>query len=108
MKANQLTRGHECRVMYIENKQGLIDGVRARVGWVEFSKSGRTIYYKGRVLIGIGGRGVAGNFMDEETLEEYWVSGVKKRGTNAHHSEPLRPTVDEDAQEEYERLRKGS
>jgi hypothetical protein len=105
MKANQLTQGHERRVMYIENKHGLIDGARARIGWVEFSKSGRTVYYKGRVLIGIGGRGVAGNFMDEETQEEYWVSGIKKRGSNVHHGAALRPAVDDDAREEYERLR---
>jgi hypothetical protein len=93
--------------MYIENKEGLIDGARARIGWVEFSKSGRTVYYKGKSLVAIGGRGVSGNFMDEETREEYWVSGVKKRGSNAHPSEKIRLVVDEDAREEYERLRSG-
>lgn len=30
--------------MYIENKQGLIEGVDACIGWVSFSKTGKTIY----------------------------------------------------------------
>lgn len=107
MKSNQLSKGLERRLMYIENKEGLVDGARARIGWVEFSKSGRTVYYKGKSLIAIGGRGVSGNFMDEETREEYWVSGVKKRGSNAHSAEKVRPVVDDDAREEYERLRSG-
>ena len=107
MKANQLTQGQGRRVMYIENKHGLIDGARARIGWVEFSKSGRTVYYKGRVLHNIGGSGIAGNFMDEETREEYWVSGIKKRGSNARQGDSLHPVVDEDARQEYERLRQG-
>jgi hypothetical protein len=91
--------------MYIENKQGLIDGMRARVGWVEFSKTGRTVYYRGRSLLAIGGRGVVGNFVDLETNEEYWVSGVNRCGSNAHPAESVLPVVDEDAREEYRRLR---
>ena len=103
---NQLTKGHRRRVMYIENKQGFLDGVRARIGWVEFSKAGRTVYYRGRSLRSIGGRGVQGNFTDEETGEEYWVSGIKKRGSNSHSNEAAsHPVVDDDARDEYERLR---
>jgi hypothetical protein len=104
---NQLNQGRERRVMYIENKQGLIDGVRARIGWVEFSKTGRTVRYRGLALVAIGGRGVAGNFMDEATREEFWVSGVRQRGSNAHPGDPVTPVVDEDAQQEYERIRQG-
>ena len=108
MKTNQLTRGEERRVMYIENKNGLIDGACARIGWVSFSKTGRTVYYKDRVLKAIGGRGVRGNFVDEKTGEEFWVSGIKKRGSNAHPAEAVVPAVDGDAKEEYERLRSGA
>jgi hypothetical protein len=67
MKTNQLTRGIERRVMYVENKDGLIDGSPARIGWVRFSETGRSVYYKGRTLKAIGGSGVRGNFRDEET-----------------------------------------
>jgi len=105
MKKNQLTQGHERRVMYLENKEGLISGARARIGWVTFSKSGRTVYYGGRSLKAIGGRGVRGNFIDEQSGEEFWISGVKKRGSNTHDAESASVVVDDDAQDEYKRLR---
>jgi hypothetical protein len=53
------------------------------------------------------GGGVVGNFFDTETGEEYWVSGVKKRGSNAHPAEPVTVAVDDDALEEYRRIRSG-
>ncbi len=105
MRISQLTKGLQRRLMYVENKDGLIDGERARIGWVTFSKSGRSVRYRGRTLGAIGGRGVAGNFMDEESREEFWVSGVKVRGSNTHSCEGSRFVVDEDAAAEYEKLR---
>jgi hypothetical protein len=105
MKANQLTRGEERRVMYVENKNGDIDGVPGRIGWVTFSQTGRSVYYRGRTLKRAKGGGVSGNFYDEATGQEYWVSGVKGRGSNAHPAERTKIFVDEDAREEYERLR---
>jgi hypothetical protein len=105
MKVSQLTQGDKRRVMYVENKDGLIDGERARVGWVEFSKTGRTIRYRGRSFSAIGGRGIAGNFIDLETGEEYWISGIKKRDSNQLPGTSVRPVVDDDASAEYERLR---
>ena len=100
---NQLTRGQTRRLMYIENKDGDIDGVPARIGWATFSKTGRTVYYRGLVLSPLGGRGVRGNFVEATTGHEYWVSGVKKRGGDAHHSDPVKILIDDDALEEYER-----
>ena len=102
MKNNQLTKGESRRVMYIENKDGDIDGVAARVGWVAFSKSGKTVYYRGRALKRAVGGGVRGNHFDEETGEEYWIFGVKKRGSNAHFAESTPLEVDEDPREEYD------
>jgi len=107
MKNSQITKGQASRLMYVENKEGTIDGVPARIGWVKFSKTGRTIYYRGKFLQVAKGGGVRGNFFDTETGEEYWVSGVKKRGSNAHCAEPVVPVVDDDAREEYDRLRGG-
>ena len=104
MKSNQLTRGEEKRVMYIENKDGDIDGVSGRIGWVTFSQSGRSVYYRWRTLKRAKGGGVRGNFYDEATGQEYWVSGVEGRGSNAHPAERTEVAVDEDAREEYERL----
>ncbi len=92
--------------MYVENKDGDIDGVSARIGWVEFSQSGLSVYYRGRTLKRAKGGGVSGNHYDDETGEEYWVSGVKKRGSNAHWAESVDIAIDEDAKEEYERIKK--
>ena len=90
------------------NKDGLLGDTQARIGWVSFSKSGRTVYYGGRSLKAIGGRGVRGNFIDEDSGEEFWVSGIKKRGSNAHDNQATSVAVDEDAQDEYQRLRSGA
>jgi len=103
---SQLTKGLRRRVMYVENKQGLIDGAQARIGWVSFSKTGQTIYYRGRTLKKMKGRGVSGNFFDEVTEEEYWVSGVKRRGSNAHPGERgVAIEIDDDAASEYRSIR---
>ena len=104
MMLTQLTRGMRRRLMYVENKGGLIDGVQGRIGWVSFSKTGQTIYYRGRALQK--GSGVSGNFFDVESGEEYWVSGVKRRGSNAHPQERgVSIEVDPDAMDEYRAIR---
>ncbi len=106
MKSNQLTKGEKRRVMYVENKSGSLDGASARVGWVEFSKTGSTVYYRGRTLKKARGGGIKGNFVDEETGEEYWISGVKKRGSNAHWAESIDVLIDSDAREEYAKIKR--
>jgi hypothetical protein len=105
MKSNQLTRGEERRLMYVENKNGYIDGAGARIGWVTFSQTGRSVYYRGLTLKRAKGGGISGNFYEEATGQEFWVSGVKTRGSNAHPAERTQVVVDDDAREEYERLR---
>ena len=108
MKKTQLTRGENPRLMYIENKDGDIDGADARIGWVTFSKSGRSIYYRGRTLRRSPGGGVSGNFFDADSGEEFWVSGVKSRGSNQHPQERrCTVQVDDDAIEAYQRVRTG-
>ena len=102
---SQLTRGQSRRVMYVENKNCGIGNAPARIGWVTFSKTGRTVYYREKVLKRIKGGGIAGNFYDDQTGEEYWVSGIKRSGRDAHWAESVRVEVDEDAMEEYQRLR---
>ena len=98
---NQVTRGQDKRLMYIENKNGLIDGYDARIGWVTFSNSGLSIYYRGRTFGRLKGGGISGNYFCEETGDEYWISGIKKRGSNVHWAESASVYIDEDAREEY-------
>ncbi|MFD1261774.1 hypothetical protein [Entomomonas asaccharolytica] len=106
MKSNQLTLGQTKRVMYIENKEGLINDANACTGWVSFSKTGKTIYYKGKAFVSNKGKGVNENYNDLETGEEYWISGIKKRGSNVHPCESIGSVVvDEDARDEYNLLR---
>lgn len=104
---NQLTQGKTKRLMYVENKDGVIDGFHARIGWVTFSRSGRSVYYRGRTLKRAKGGGISGDFYCDETGEEYWVSGVKKKGSNAHWAEITTVFIDEDAREEYQIIKSG-
>ena len=99
----QLNRGLTRRLMYVESKDGTIDGADARIGWVTFSRTGQTIYYRDLTLLKA--RGVRGNFLDVETRREYWVSGVKKRGSNVHYAVPASVEVDADALEGYRALK---
>jgi hypothetical protein len=101
----QLNRGLKRRLMYVENKDGKIDGAHARIGRVTFSKSGQTVYYQGIELQKAKGGGIRGNFFNVATGEEYWVSGVKKRGTNAHWAKRISVEIDVDARDEYHALR---
>ena len=98
---NQLTLGQERRLMYVENKEGDIEGVRARIGWVTFSRTGKSVHYRGMEFFKIVGGGVRGNFKNLETREEFWISGVKKRGSNSHYTKSVSVEVDPDALEAY-------
>lgn len=51
---------------------------------MKLSKSGRTVYFNGTALKRIERGGISGNHFDLESGDEYWVSGVKRRGTNRH------------------------
>jgi hypothetical protein len=68
---------------YIELKSGYSDDGPAWIGYVQESKSGRTLYFNDRGLMKLKGqrRGDSGgNYVDMETGESFWVSGVKKDG----------------------------
>ncbi len=93
--------------MFLENKKGDIDGYKARIGWVSFSKSGNTVYYRDKKLSRIKGGGVRGNYCCNQTGHEYWISGVRKQGDNLHHAGATTFHVDADALDEYNAL-KGS
>jgi hypothetical protein len=72
---------------YIELKSGHADNGPAWIGYVTPSKTGRTLYFNGRGLMKRKGqrRGESGgNYVDMETGESFWVSGVKKNGEDRH------------------------
>ena len=71
---------------YVELKSGYSDNGPAWIGYVTSSKTGRTLYFNGRGLLKLKGqrRQDAGNYMDVESGEGFWVSGVKKNGEDRH------------------------
>jgi hypothetical protein len=91
-------------MMYVELKSGHGDRGPAWIGRVTFSKTGRSIYYRGRELARMKGGGISGNYMDVATREEFWVSGVKRRRSNRHWAGSGPVEIDDDVRAEYEAL----
>lgn len=71
-------------IKYIEIKSGFSDDGPAWIGLASFSKSGKTIYFDGKAFQTLNGNGIAGNYFDIETGDEYWISGVKKNQSDRH------------------------
>jgi hypothetical protein len=90
--------------MYVELKTGFNDDGPALIGRVRFSKSWRTIYYRGRRLQSLKGGGMFANYIDIDNGDEFWVSGVKKNGQDRHWAGHGPVDIDEDVAEEYRRL----
>ena len=88
----------QSRIMYIELKADGLSGP-ARIGRVRFSRSGKSLYYRGRTLQTLAGNGFKANYFDVATGEQYWVSGCKKRGGDSLYGNVI--TIDEDVREEY-------
>jgi len=88
------------RIMYIESKANGLQGP-ARIGRVTFSKTGKTLHYRGRQFRSLKGRGFKANYYDLETGEEYWISGPKNDGNDRLYGGSLDVTIDEDVREEY-------
>ena len=88
------------RIMYIERKAGNLTGA-ARIGRVTFSKTGRTLYYRGQTFQSLKGSGFKSNYYAVETGDDYWISGPKRRGGDRLYKSVLPVTVDGDVREEY-------
>jgi hypothetical protein len=97
IKAKRLLR-------YVELKSGYSDNGPARIGYVEQSKTGRTLYFNGRGLMKLKGQRRAesgGNYIDMETGESFWVSGVKKNGRDRHWAGSGKVLIEAAAVAEY-------
>jgi hypothetical protein len=86
--------------MYIECKAGGLAG-DARIGRVTFSKTGRTLYYRGQTFQSLKGAGFKSNYYCIETGEDYWISGPKRRGGDALYDSSVPIEIDEDVRDEY-------
>ena len=86
------------RIMYIEDKSGGLTGP-ARIGRVSYSKTGKSLYHRGRMFQSLKGYGFKANFFDAETGAEFWISGCKKDGTDQLYGGTTE--IDDDVREEY-------
>jgi hypothetical protein len=89
---------------YIELKSGHSDNGPAWIAYVQQSKTGRTLYFNGRGLMKLKGqrRGESGgNYIDMESGESFWVSGVKMNGEDRHWAGSGKVLIEAAAVAEY-------
>jgi hypothetical protein len=87
--------------MYVESKASGLTG-EARIGRVSFSKTGRTLYYRGHAFRSLkGGGGLKANYYDVATGDEYWISGPKRDGSDRLYGERTPIEIDDDVRDEY-------
>jgi len=86
-------------IIYVELKSGYSDNGPAWIGKGFYSKSGQSIYFNNKVFKR--SSGISGNYYDIETMNEYWISGVKKDGTDRHWAGNGKITLDKSILIEY-------
>jgi len=89
------------RIMYIEDKSGGLEGP-ARIGRVYFSKSKKTIYYRGLKFQSIKGSGCKANYFEVEAGDHFWISGPHKNQDDRLYGGNRDVEVDDDVLEEYQ------
>ncbi|MEX0365780.1 MAG: 1-deoxy-D-xylulose-5-phosphate synthase [Ruegeria sp.] len=89
--------------MYIENKADGLEGP-AVIGRVYFSKSGKTLYYRGLRFQSLKGAGYKANYFETASGDHYWISGPRKDRQDRLYGGHLGVRIDEDVREEYLQL----
>ena len=85
------------QIKYIELKSGYSDNGPAWIAKVEFSKSGKMVYFNNKAFRGNG----HGGCCDLETGEIYWITGVKKNGQNRHWAGKGKIMLDKEIAQDY-------
>lgn len=94
----EIIMAHRSRIMYIEDKsEGLVGP--ARIGRVTYSKTGKSLSYRGHEYVSLRGAGFKANFWEVESGKHYWISGCKKDGLDSLYANVVE--IDEDVREEY-------
>ncbi|WP_263081310.1 1-deoxy-D-xylulose-5-phosphate synthase [Endozoicomonas sp. Mp262] len=88
------------RIMYIEDKSEGLEG-DARIGRVYSSKSGKTLYYRGKKFQSLKGSGFKANYFDVESGHHYWISGPRKDQNDRLYGGNKGVEIDKDVYEEY-------
>ncbi len=93
----------KAELIYVELKTGYSDNGPAWIGNGFYNRTRKTVYFNGNVLCR--SKGISGNHFDLETGEEYWISGVKKNGSDRHSAGAGTIEIDESVIGEYLTLR---
>ena len=94
------------QIMYVELKSGHSDDGPAFIGPAFFSKTGRSVYFNGLTFLKESREG--GNYVELKTGEYYWISGIKKRGTNRHWAGGGKIKIDRTVVDQYLELTNSS
>ena len=86
-------------LMYVELKTGYSDDGPAWIGYVKTSQSKKTIYFNDHAFQKYTGN--YSNYIDVETGDEYWISGLKRRESNRHWAGHGKIMIDRRAVDEY-------
>jgi len=88
------------RIMYIESKsEGLEEP--AVIGRIYFSKSKKTLYYKGLKFQSLKGTGFKANYFETESGEHFWISGPRKDKNDRLYGGNAGVEIDNEVLEEY-------
>lgn len=90
-------------IIYVELKSGFSHNGPAWIGPGAFSRTGQTVYFNGKIFKKC--QGTAGNHFDLETGDEYWISGIKKKGADRHHAGSGTIEIDKSIIDQYLELR---
>lgn len=88
-------------ILYIEDKSNGVDG-EAHVGRVYFSKSGKTLYYRGLRFQSLKGSGFKANYFETKSGDHYWISGPRKDQNNRLYGGNQGVLIDADVENEYQ------
>lgn len=94
------------RIMYVERKAGSLEG-KARIGRVYFSKTGKTLYYRGLQFRSLRGRGFKANYREIASGEEYWISGARRDRDDRLYGGSRGVVVAADVRSEYRNYLRG-
>lgn len=89
-------------LIYVEMVQDASHSGPAWIGYGLFNKTGKTVYFNGKVFGR--GKGIIGNHVDIEEGHEYWISGVKKNGKDRHWAGSGKVHIDKSVVQDYLKL----
>jgi hypothetical protein len=86
-------------LIYVEKSNGSNHDGDAWIGKCSYSKTGLSIYFDGKAFKK--SRNFSSNYYDLDSGEEYWISGIKKDGSNRHKFGKGLINIDKSVIDEY-------